>query len=151
MNIAQLKRRRRILILLLGVVAFSISLGLVLIATRDSLIFFYSPTEILDKNNIENRLIRIGGLVKEGSMKKQENMFISFLVEDGSNEIMVKYQGILPDLFREGQGVICEGTFTRNNIFLADKILAKHDENYMPPEVVEALKDSGKWKEGAEN
>ena len=151
MNIAQLKRRRRILILLLGVVAFSISLGLVLIATRDSLIYFYSPTEILEKNNIDNRLIRIGGLVKEGSMKKQENMFISFLVEDGSNEIMVKYQGILPDLFREGQGVICEGTISRNNIFLADKILAKHDENYMPPEVVEALKDSGKWKEGDEN
>ena len=151
MNIAQLKRRRRILILLLGVVAFSISLSLVLIATRDSLIYFYSPTEILEKNNIENRLIRIGGLVKEGSMKKQENMFISFLVEDGSNEIMVKYQGILPDLFREGQGVICEGIISRNNIFLADKILAKHDENYMPPEVVEALKDSGKWKEGDEN
>ena len=151
MNIARIKRRRRILFLLLGFSALSISGTLILLASRDSIIYFYSPTELLNKNNIENKLIRIGGLVKTGTLKRKENLKINFVVEDGKNEIKVEYQGILPDLFREGQGVICEGKVIKNNIFSAYKILAKHDENYMPPEVADALKKSGKWREGENN
>ena len=151
MNIARIKRRRRILFLLLGFSALSISGTLILLATRDSIIYFYSPTELLNKNNIENKLIRIGGLVKTGTLKRKENLKINFVVEDGKNEIKVEYQGILPDLFREGQGVICEGKVIKNDIFFAYKILAKHDENYMPPEVADALKKSGKWREGENN
>ena len=151
MNIARIKRRRRILFLLLGFSALSISGTLILLATRDSIIYFYSPTELLNKNNIENKLIRIGGLVKTGTLKRKENLKINFVVEDGKNEIKVEYQGILPDLFREGQGVICEGKVIKNDIFFAYKILAKHDENYMTPEVADALKKSGKWREGENN
>ena len=123
MNIARIKRRRRILFLLLGFSALSISGTLILLATRDSIIYFYSPTELLNKNNIENKLIRIGGLVKTGTLKRKENLKINFVVEDGKNEIKVEYQGILPDLFREGQGVICEGKVLKITFFLHIKYL----------------------------
>ena len=148
MNIAQIKRRRRLLFLLLGIFAFSLSGTLVLLASRDSLVYFYTPTELLKINNFEGKLIRIGGLVEIGTLKRKGDLTINFMVDDGQNKIEVEYIGILPDLFREGQGVICEGKITGDNVFLASKILAKHDENYMPPEVAEALKKSGKWREG---
>ena len=148
MNIAQIKRRRRFLFLLLGIFAFSLSATLVLLASRDSLVYFYTPTELLQINNVEGKIIRIGGLVEIGTLKRKGDLKINFIVDDGQNKIEVEYIGILPDLFREGQGVICEGKITGDNIFLASKILAKHDENYMPPEVAEALKESGKWREG---
>ena len=147
MNIAQIKRRRRFLFLLLGIFAFSLSGTLVLLASRDSLVYFYTPTELLKINNVEGKLIRIGGLVEIGTLKRKGDLTINFIVDDGQNKIEVEYIGILPDLFREGQGVICEGKITGDNVFLASKILAKHDENYMPPEVAEALKKSGKWRE----
>jgi len=148
MNIAQIKRRRRFLFLFLGIFAFSLSGTLVLLASRDSLVYFYTPTELLKINNVEGKLIRIGGLVELGTLKRKGDMTINFRVDDGQNKIEVEYMGILPDLFREGQGVICEGKITGDKVFLASKILAKHDENYMPPEVAEALKESGKWREG---
>ena len=148
MNIAQIKRRRRFLFLLLGIFAFSLSGTLVLLASRDSLVYFYTPTELLKINNVEGKLIRIGGLVEIGTLKRKGDLTINFIVDDGQNKIEVEYIGILPDLFREGQGVICEGKIAGDNVFLASKILAKHDENYMPPEVAEALKESGKWREG---
>ena len=148
MNIAQIKRRRRFLFLFLGIFAFSLSGTLVLLASRDSLVYFYTPTELLKINNVEGKLIRIGGLVEIGTLKRKGDLTINFIVDDGQNKIEVEYIGILPDLFREGQGVICEGKITGDNVFLASKILAKHDENYMPPEVAEALKKSGKWREG---
>ena len=147
MNIAQIKRRRRFLFLLLGIFAFSLSGTLVLLASRDSLVYFYTPTELLKINNVEGKLIRIGGLVEIDTLKRKGDLTINFIVDDGQNKIEVEYIGILPDLFREGQGVICEGKITGDNVFLASKILAKHDENYMPPEVAEALKKSGKWRE----
>ena len=147
MNIAQIKRRRRFLFLLLGIFAFSLSGTLVLLASRDSLVYFYTPTELLKINNVEGKLIRIGGLVEIDTLKRTGDLTINFIVDDGQNKIEVEYIGILPDLFREGQGVICEGKITGDNVFLASKILAKHDENYMPPEVAEALKKSGKWRE----
>ena len=148
MNIAQIKRRRRFLFLLLGIFAFSLSGTLVLLASRDSLVYFYTPTELLKINNVEGKLIRIGGLVEIGTLKRKGDLTINFIVDDGQNKIEVEYIGILPDLFREGQGVICEGKILGDNVFLASKILAKQDENYMPPEVAEALKKSGKWREG---
>ena len=148
MNIAQIKRRRRFLFLFLGIFAFSLSGTLVLLASRDSLVYFYTPTELLKINNVEGKLIRIGGLVEIGTLKRKGDLTINFIVDDGQNKIEVEYIGILPDLFREGQGVICEGKIAGDNVFLASKILAKHDENYMPPEVAEALKESGKWREG---
>jgi len=148
MNIAQIKRRRRFLFLLLGIFAFSLSGTLVLLASRDSLVYFYTPTELLKINNVEGKLIRIGGLVEIDTLKRKGDLTINFIVDDGQNKIEVEYIGILPDLFREGQGVICEGKITGDNVFLASKILAKHDENYMPPEIAEALKKSGKWREG---
>ena len=146
MNIAKLKRRKRLSVLFLAFIAISISGFLILTASRDSLIYFYSPTELLEIKDVNNKVIRIGGLVKEESIISIGSSKIEFIVEDGKNNLIVNYFGILPDLFREGQGVICEGKLDKNGIFFADKILAKHDENYMPPEVAEALKDNGNWQ-----
>tara|TARA_B000000475_G_scaffold244372_1_gene216849 strand:- start:993 stop:1442 length:450 start_codon:yes stop_codon:yes gene_type:complete len=146
MNIAKLKRRKRLSVLFLAFIAISISGFLILTASRDSLIYFYSPTELLEIKDVNNKVIRIGGLVKEESIISIGSSKIEFIVEDGKNNLIVNYFGILPDLFREGQGVICEGKLDKNGIFFADKILAKHDENYMPPEVAEALKNNGNWQ-----
>ncbi|MAU29018.1 MAG: cytochrome c maturation protein CcmE [Alphaproteobacteria bacterium] len=146
MNIAKLKRRKRLSVLFLAFIAISISGFLILTASRDSLIYFYSPTELLEIKDVNNKVIRIGGLVKEESIISIGSSKIEFIVEDGKNYLTVNYFGILPDLFREGQGVICEGKLNKNGVFLADKILAKHDENYMPPEVADALRDNGNWK-----
>jgi len=146
MNIAKLKRRKRLSVLFLAFIAISISGFLILTASRDSLIYFYSPTELLEIKDVNNKVIRIGGLVKEESIISIGSSKIEFIVEDGKNYLTVNYFGILPDLFREGQGVICEGQLNKNGVFLADKILAKHDENYMPPEVADALRDNGNWK-----
>ena len=122
------------------ILACCVIAGLALILTnfRDNIVFFYSPTEIttLSNHNLSN--IRIGGMVKDGSIKKDGN-FIKFVVTDFKNEIIVKYQGALPNLFREGQGVVARGAF-QNNVFAAEEILAKHDEKYMPKEVAYAIK-----------
>ncbi|MBH88448.1 MAG: cytochrome c maturation protein CcmE [Pelagibacterales bacterium] len=146
MNIAKLKRRKRLSILLLAFIAITVSGFLILSASRDSLIYFYSPTELLEIKNIDNKIIRIGGLVRKESLISINKSKIEFIVEDGKNHLSVQYTGILPDLFREGQGVICEGKLNKNKIFIADRILAKHDENYMPPEVADALKKTGNWQ-----
>ncbi len=146
MNIAKLKRRKRLLVLFLAFIAISISGFLILSASRDSLIYFYSPTELMEIKNIDNKTIRIGGLVKKDSITSKDKSKIEFIVEDGKNYLYVHYEGILPDLFREGQGVICEGKLGINGIFIAERILAKHDENYMPPEVADALKKTGNWQ-----
>ena len=146
MNLAKIKRRNRLLILLLAFVAFSISGILILNASRDSLIFFYSPSEIINKKEIEGKTIRLGGLVEKGTINYIDKSKLQFKVTDGNNYILVLYEGIVPDLFREEQGVVCEGKVNLDGIFVADRILAKHDENYMPPEVADKLKESGKWK-----
>ena len=123
---------------------FSLSMALVIILVfktlEDNLVYFFSPTEIYNKTNISfNKKIRIGGLVKEKSVIKKKGS-ISFTITDLKNEIIVTYNGLVPNLFSEGKGVIAEGKLTDKKYFIAEKILAKHDENYMPPEVSKALK-----------
>ncbi len=143
------RKQRRIALIgsALGVLALAV--GLVLNAMRDSIVFFNSPTDVVEKQIKPGARIRLGGLVKEGSVARRENMAVRFDVTDGKNTIAVAYQGLLPDLFREGQGVVTEGTLDSSGTFKADSVLAKHDEAYMPREVADALKKQGHWKEGA--
>ena len=141
-------RKQRRLVLIggsLGVLA--IAAALVLNALSDSIVFFNSPSDIAEKHIAPGTRIRVGGIVKEGSVKRGENLNIRFDVTDGKNDVAVRYQGIVPDLFREGQGVVTEGKIEADGI-AADMVLAKHDERYMPREVVDALKKSGRWGEG---
>jgi len=140
------KRRRLILIgSALGVLA--IAVALVLSALKDSIVFFNSPTDVVEKHVAPGSRIRLGGLVKEGSLVHGGNLSVRFDVTDGENTVPVSYQGILPDLFREGQGVVTEGVMQPSGAFKADSVLAKHDEKYMPKEVADALKRSGHWQE----
>jgi len=142
-------RKQRRLILIgssLGVLA--IAAVLVLSAMSDSIVFFNSPTDIAEKHIAPGTRIRVGGLVKPGSVQRGENLNIRFEVTDGKSDVTVRYQGIVPDLFREGQGVVTEGKLEAGGI-AADMVLAKHDERYMPREVVDALKKTGRWEESA--
>lgn len=143
------KKTRRLYIALVGLCALGAIAALVLAALEDDIVFFFSPTEVIEQGNIDlDRRIRIGGLVEAGSVEKAADGVTNiFVVTDMANTIPVHYKGLLPDLFREGQGVVAEGYF-RNDVLVADEVLAKHDENYMPPEVADALKKSGKWEEG---
>jgi cytochrome c-type biogenesis protein CcmE len=141
-------RRQRRLVLIgsaLGVLA--LALALVLGALRESIVFFNSPTDVVEKQIEPGKRIRLGGLVKSGSIARGENLQVRFDVTDGRNTIQVAYQGLLPDLFREGQGVVTEGALDGAGLFKADTVLAKHDENYMPREVAERLKQQGHWKD----
>jgi cytochrome c-type biogenesis protein CcmE len=113
---------------------------------RDTIVFFHTPKEVIEKQVAAGKRIRLGGLVAEGSLKRGEGLTISFAITDTAKTIPVRYTGILPDLFREGQGVVAEGKLDGNGRFLADTVLAKHDENYMPPEVAKALKEQGMWQ-----
>jgi cytochrome c-type biogenesis protein CcmE len=142
-------RKQRRLVLIgssLGVLA--IAAALVLGALRDSIVFFNSPTDVAEKSIPPGTRMRIGGLVKPGSLQRGDNLQVSFAVTDGKTDIAVRYQGIVPDLFREGQGVVAEGRLESGQVLAADTVLAKHDERYMPREVVDALKKSGRWQEG---
>ena len=124
-----------------------IATALVLTALEDSIVFFHSPSDVQAKGIAPGQHFRMGGLVKEGSVSKAEDGLVTnFEVTDLDQTVKVSYRGILPDLFREGQGVVTEGALDGNGTFVAREVLAKHDENYMPPEVAEALKKSGKWK-----
>ncbi|TYC51976.1 cytochrome c maturation protein CcmE [Rhodobacterales bacterium] len=139
------KQRRLTLIGTAGVV-LAVALSLILVVLRDNLVFFQSPTEITEKAIPPGQRIRLGGLVEEGSVIWTDNAEVSFKVTDTANTVAVTYKGILPDLFREGQGVVTEGVIGPNGVFVADSVLAKHDENYMPKEVAEALKAQGHWQ-----
>jgi cytochrome c-type biogenesis protein CcmE len=144
-------RKQRRLVLIggsLGVLA--LAAVLVLTALKDSIVFFNSPSEVVEKNIQPGSRIRLGGLVKPGTLERGEKLAVRFEVTDGNRAIAVRYQGILPDLFREGQGVIAEGMLEASGAFKADSVLAKHDENYMPKEVADALKKQGHWKEDYE-
>jgi cytochrome c-type biogenesis protein CcmE len=143
------RKHRRLIVIggSLGVLA--VAAALVLGALRDSIVFFNSPSDIAEKHLSPGSRIRIGGLVKSGSLQRGDNLNIRFDVTDGKHDVAVRYQGIVPDLFREGQGVVAEGQIEPGGIFVADNVLAKHDERYMPREVVDALKKSGRWQEGA--
>jgi cytochrome c-type biogenesis protein CcmE len=139
------KQRRAILIgTCLGVLALAV--GLVLMALRDSIVFFYTPTEVAEKHFDTGQRFRLGGLVENGSLKRGEGTTVSFVVTDKRATLPVTYTGVLPDLFREGQGVVAEGMLTSEGVFHADSVLAKHDEKYMPPEVAKKLKEQGVWR-----
>ena len=141
-------RKRRRLILIGGALCvLAAAVGLMLNAFRDSIVFFNSPTDVAEKHIPPGTRIRIGGLVKACSVVRGDDLKIRFDVTDGNRDIAVAYQGVLPDLFREGQGVVAEGALDSGGLFDADTILAKHDENYMPKEVADALKKSGRWKD----
>ena len=138
---------RRLFIIILIVFTIALATQLVLIALRDNIIYFFTPNELKikygDNENIK-RKIRVGGLVLENSLVKN-NDIVNFTITDNKNEILVVFNGQLPDLFREGQGIVAEGIFKENKL-IATQVLAKHDENYMPPEVADALKKNGAWK-----
>ena len=139
------KQRRGVLIgtclLVLGV-----AVGLVLYAMRDSIVFFYTPSEVTSMQIAPGQRFRLGGLVETGSVVRGDGTTIRFAVTDKSKTLPVTYTGVLPDLFREGQGVVAEGTLSADGVFHADNVLAKHDENYMPPEVAKKLKEQGVWR-----
>lgn len=141
------KQRRLTLIGLAGVV-LAVAAGLVLYALSDRIVFFQSPSDVIAKGLKPGTRIRLGGLVEEKSLTKADGGVVHFKVTDNAHSVPVDYTGILPDLFREGQGVVAEGVIASDGSFTADTVLAKHDERYMPKEVVEALKKQGKWQEG---
>ncbi len=138
------RKQRRLTLIAVGGIVLALAAMLTLSALRDSITFFASPSELVDNPPPSGKRLRIGGLVKEGSISK-EGVLVRFEVTDGAKSVPVRYQGMLPDLFREKQGVVAEGTFD-DGVFTARTILAKHDENYMPREVVDALKDKGMWQ-----
>ena len=142
------RKQRRLVLIGAGVGVLAIAAALVLSALRDSIVFFNSPTDVVEKQIAPGSRVRVGGLVKPGSVQRGDNLHIRFEVTDGNKDIAVQYQGIVPDLFREGQGVVAEGKIEPGGSLAADSVLAKHDERYMPREVVDALKKSGRWQEG---
>ena len=141
------RKRRRLTIVLAGMVLLSGAVALVLAALDENLSYFYSPSDIAGAP--PGRPIRLGGLVEEDSVARQaDGVTVTFRVTDLAESVPVTYSGLLPDLFREGQGVITEGTLGADGVFVAREVLAKHDETYMPREVADALKKSGQWKGG---
>ena len=132
-------KRKRFYIIFSAFTFFCFVVGIILIALQDNILFFYSPSEILEKNLKQNEKVRLGGLVEENSVLRND-IKINFIITDLKKTIEVSYEGILPDLFREGQGVIVNG-YLKNNIFEASEVLAKHDENYMPPEIKKKLEN----------
>jgi cytochrome c-type biogenesis protein CcmE len=141
------RRQRRLILIGLCLAVLGIAAALALSALRDTIVFFHSPSEIAEKKIEPGTRIRIGGLVKEGTLKR-EGLQSHFEVTDGGASLPVVYSGVLPDLLREGQGVVAEGALEPGGTFRADTVLAKHDENYMPREVVDALKQQGVWQHG---
>jgi cytochrome c-type biogenesis protein CcmE len=143
------RKQRRLALIGSALAVLAIAVALVLSGLRSSIVFFNSPTDVVEKQVAPGARIRLGGLVKEGSITRGDNLQIRFAVTDGKHTIPVAYQGLLPDLFREGQGVVTEGALEPGGLFRADSVLAKHDENYMPREVADALKKKGHWRNGA--
>lgn len=140
------RKQRRLVLIGSGLAVLGLAAALVLTALRDTIVFFNSPTDVVEKQIAPGTRIRLGGLVKPGSIARGENLQVRFEVTDGNTALPVAYTGILPDLFREGQGVVAEGVL-EPGLFKADTVLAKHDETYMPKEVADALKKQGHWKD----
>jgi len=143
------RKHKRLTFVAIALGLLGVAAALILNAFEDNIVFFYSPSELKAKQLEPDQRLRLGGLVEEDSMEQVTGGTVLFRVTDTANVITVRYTGILPDLFREGQGVIAEGRL-KDGEFVADEVLAKHDENYMPPEVAEAIKKSGQWKDGAD-
>lgn len=141
-------KRKRLWLVVGSLAVLGFAATLVLTALNDNIVFFYSPTQIAEKKIPPERRFRMGGLVEAGSVTKSAGgQVTSFKVTDTHRTVDVVYRGLLPDLFREGQGVVAEGSLGADGVFVAREVLAKHDENYMPPEVAKAIKDAGQWKE----
>ena len=143
------RKRRRMVFILTGMALLSAAVALVLVAFEETVTFFYSPSEVEAEAPAQGRAFRLGGLVEEGSVKKlDDGLTVEFRITDLAASVPVSYRGILPDLFREGQGVITEGNLGVDGVFVAQEVLAKHDETYMPREVADALKKAGQWRGG---
>lgn len=141
------RKRRRMTVVLAGLTMLGIATGLTLYALDDGLAYFYGPTELVDSHVPAGRTVRLGGLVEEGSIRKDEDgVTTHFVVTDLSKGVAVRYTGILPDLFREGQGVVTRGKLDVSGQFVAEEVLARHDERYIPAEVKEAMERAGTWK-----
>ena len=145
------RKQRRLTMIGGSLAVLAIAAALVLNALRDSIVFFSTPVMVAEKHIQPGQRFRLGGLVLTGSVVRGDNLAVSFKVSDGSATLPVAYKGILPDLFREGQGVVAEGVLEPGGQFRADTVLAKHDESYMPREVADALKAQGRWQEGGPN
>jgi cytochrome c-type biogenesis protein CcmE len=139
-------KRKRLWLLVGSLAVLGVAVTLVLNALNDNLVFFYSPSQIAEKHVAPERRFRLGGLVEAGSVKKN-GQEVRFTITDTHKTVPVVYRGLLPDLFREGQGVVAEGALGPDGVFVAREVLAKHDENYMPPEVAKAIKEAGQWRE----
>jgi cytochrome c-type biogenesis protein CcmE len=142
------RRGRRLALIAAALAVVGVAAGLSLYALSDSIVFFLSPSEVAAKAVAPGARLRIGGMVKTGSLVKSADQNVAFVLTDGAHDLKVAYQGLLPDLFREGQGVVAEGVLEGASQMRAETILAKHDERYMPREVVDALKKQGRWQEG---
>jgi len=141
------RKQRRLTMIGGSLAVLAVAAALVLNAMRDSIVFFSTPSTVAEKHISAGTRFRLGGLVQPGSLKRGDNLAVSFSVADGSATLPVAYKGILPDLFREGQGVVAEGALDASGTFRAETVLAKHDENYMPKDVADALKKQGHWKD----
>lgn len=144
-------RQKRLLIILVLFLGFAAAVGLVINALNSNMAFFYSPTQVGNNEAPQGHTFRLGGIVEDGSMSREnDGLTVYFQVTDGAESVRVKYVGILPDLFREGQGIVAQGKLDSDGLFTANEVLAKHDENYMPPEVAEALEKAEQEKKAAE-
>ncbi|MEM7221767.1 MAG: cytochrome c maturation protein CcmE [Pseudomonadota bacterium] len=142
------RKKKRMVMVLAGLGGLAVAAALVLTAFEQNITYFYSPSDLAEQEVPHDRNIRLGGLVAEESvMRLDDGVTVQFVITDLASEVAVTYKGLLPDLFREGQGVIVEGRLGERGL-VADEVLAKHDENYMPPEVAEALKEAGQWRHG---
>ena len=142
------RKKKRLYTVIAGLTMLGVAAALVLTAFEDNIVFFYSPTDIAEKALRPGQTVRLGGLVQAESVKKaSDGVTTEFVITDTNKTISVRYAGLLPDLFREGQGVVTQGSLGPDGTFVASEVLAKHDENYMPKEVADALKKSGNWKE----
>lgn len=140
------RKQKRGVVIGAGLVTLALAAALVLFALREQIVFFNTPTDLKASHQSAGSRVRLGGLVEKGSWVKGSGAVARFVVTDTENSVAVTYEGILPDLFREGQGVVAEGVLGADGVFKADTVLAKHDENYMPKEVADALKEKGVWQ-----
>jgi len=140
------RKQRRLILIGSALGVLFVAAGLTMFALRDNIVFFYTPSEIAAKAPAPGTRLRLGGLVRQGSVVRGADRAVSFEVVDGERHVSVSYKGLLPDLFREGQGVVAEGVLVSPTEFRADNVLAKHDETYMPREVADALKKQGHWQ-----
>lgn len=146
---AATRKRKRLYIVLAGMTMLGVAVALVLTAFQDNIVFFYTPSDLTEKQVGPEQRVRLGGLVEDGSVRKgDDGVTTEFVITDYIDTVDVTYKGILPDLFREGQGVVAEGKMLPDGSLQATDVLAKHDENYMPKEVAEKIKESGRWQEG---